>query len=176
MSKKNLFRLDLYYRLNVLTVDLPPLRERKGDITLLVNYFLKKCMKKNFITENIIVNSETLKLLYNYSWPGNVRELENIIERLFILRDKNMINKNDLPAELLQVSPKKILAPNLIQNFILDETGIDLNDHIEKIEKTIIIAALKATKNNKQKAAELLRLKRTTLVEKIKKKKIILTY
>jgi two-component system response regulator PilR (NtrC family) len=147
--KKGEFREDLYFRLNVIPVHMPPLRERKEDIPLLTKHFIEKYAKE-FGKEIRTISSYAMELLMNYGFPGNIRELENIIERGVAMESSNII----LPENL-------VLAANAasgVQNFDvgITDAGIDLNAELEKIEKTMIEKALQKTKGSKTKAAELL--------------------
>jgi len=162
------FREDLYYRLNVIPIHIPPLRERRCDIPLLAKHFLKQfarvhgCKPKSF-------SKEAMEYLTNYDWPGNVRELENLVERLMILTEGEQITVDDLPDRIKE-GASRIHADGL--DFSLPEEGVDLNGLVDYEETKMIYEALKRTKGNKNRAAKLLGLKRTTLVEKIKKKGI----
>lgn len=155
------FREDLYYRLNVIPIVMPPLRDRVFDIPLLSRHFLEKFnrQKRKRVTGFSV---ETMNILCKYSWPGNVRELENLIERLVILKGEGTILDGDLPTRYL--TPR---AANY--SLILPCDGIDLNRMIDEMEGDLIDQALMRTGGNRNKAANLLRLKRTTLVEKLKR-------
>jgi len=157
------FREDLYYRLNVIPIRVPPLRERKEDIPVLVEYFLKKYSKK-FKKEIRKVSSSALELLTSYDFPGNVRELENIIERCVALETSNII----LPESLMLSNfkkgrPKKDYIP---------PGGLDLQKKIEEVEKDFLIKALEEARGVKKKAAELLNLSFRSFRYKLKKYKI----
>lgn len=136
------FRKDLYYRLNVVPVVLPPLRERKEDIPLLIEHFLVKYSKST-----VRVSPEALSLLINYQWKGNVRELENIIERLVLLCDKDILMPEDVPDEISHPRDDAACLP------ALDEGDIDLEKILEKIEKEYLCAALEMTHGMKTEAA-----------------------
>ena len=163
------FREDLFYRLNVIPVHLPALRERKEDIPLLVSYFVTKFNKEKNKTESKIagVSPEVLSILMEYNWPGNIRELENIMERLMVLKEGGMITPQDLPLKLFQ--NKKT---SFFQNIFIPENGIDFKEVIENFENTILTSVLKRTQGNRNHAAKLLKLKRTTLIEKLKRKNL----
>jgi len=161
------FREDLYYRLNVIPIDLPPLRERRSDIPILVDHFLKKFNEEK-MQDVPGITEEALKILINYHWPGNVRELENMNERLVILKGKGMIDVQDLPDKVKEFSPQDIF-----RNISLPDSGIDFNTAINQFEKELILQALNKTNWVKNKAAKLLHMNRTTLVEKMKKKNIM---
>lgn len=161
------FREDLYYRLNVIPIDLPPLRERRSDIPLLANYFAMKYSRIN----NVPVKNFTMpavRILQSYSWPGNIRQLENIVERMVVLNSGAAVFlPKDIPPE---VKPDAEKEDN--QDFFTDEIpdeGVSLNDVVRNVEKRMILKSLEKTSWNKQKAAKLLNVKRTTLIEKIKK-------
>jgi len=156
---KGLFREDLYYCLNVVTIYLPPLHERKEDIPLLVNYFLKRNNRVNGRKIKSI-SAEALDLLMDYEWPGNVRELENVIERALVLTNNNVI----LPDDIFLRSWKRTLDSEIISS----PRSISLLEG----EKTLIQKALKSTHWNQTKAAKLLRIHRNTLRRKIKYLKI----
>lgn len=146
------FREDLYYRLSVIPIRIPPLKERKEDIIPIVNYYIK-FFKNKFYSKIIDFSDEVKKAFVNYQWPGNVRELKNIIERIFVLySEKDIINLSDLPEEL---KTKK-------DDFNLEET-------IENFEKELIKKALIKTNWNQTKAAEILKITRRKLSYKIKK-------
>ncbi|MBI4686747.1 MAG: sigma-54-dependent Fis family transcriptional regulator [Nitrospirae bacterium] len=168
------FREDLYYRLNVIPLQIPPLRERKEDIALLIEHFLSIFSKKKK-REPLKVSAEVMGCLLNYNWPGNVRELENLIERLVILTDANVINVSDLPDRFFQARDPfiaKTLSPLSSGKVLLPEGGVDLNDLLNDIEKSLINQAMQKAGGVKSRAASILGLNRTTLIEKLKKKAI----
>lgn len=158
------FREDLYYRLNVIPIHIPPLRERQGDITLLLHHFIQhfNASKGKNITG---ISPEALELLYAYNWPGNVRELENLVERIAILKGQGIIQPHDLPEKYQQ---RKYVKNS--QDLEIPDTGIDFNSAVDAYENALILRALQRTNWNRNQAAQLLKLNRTTLVEKIKKK------
>jgi transcriptional regulator with PAS, ATPase and Fis domain len=159
------FREDLFYRLQVIPIVMPPLRERRSDIPLLVQYFLEKHNRKRAAAPARIAE-EAMVHLWEYDWPGNVRELENLLERLVILSEDGQIALENLPAGIRSfISEKKIPRPTL------GEEGLDLNTAVEEFENRLIEEALRRTKGNKQAAARLLGLKRTTLVAKLRRRK-----
>jgi len=165
MVKDGSFREDLYYRLNVIQVHLPPLRDRVEDIPLLVNGFIAKFRGPDKDAAPVSVRQDTMRRLMSYGWPGNVRQLENAIERaLAMIGSRTQIEVADLPADLQSVADDKT-APALD----LPEAGLDLPALIGQIEKNMIERALSRTEQNKGAAARLLGLKRTTLVEKLKR-------
>jgi DNA-binding NtrC family response regulator len=169
------FREDLYYRLSVIPIVIPPLRERREDIPLLIHSFLgrfnseKKHALKGF-------SREAIELLCAYSWPGNVRELENLVERLVILKESGFITPDDLPERYLsgkRQTQVQVQVPVVSSDADLPESGICLNSSVEEFENRLILKALERTKGNKKEAALLLNLKRTTLIEKLKKKNLV---
>ncbi len=163
------FREDLFYRLNVIPIHVPPLRDRAGDVGLLVWHFLNQhCLKKNLPLKRM--SNGALESLKQYDWPGNVRELENVIERLVILTDADEIQFQDLPKRMqtLEVAVSEP-ATACIE---LGEDGINLKEMLDNLENRLILDALQRTGGVKNKAAKLLGLNRTTLIEKMKKKQI----
>jgi len=166
------FREDLFYRLSVIPVIIPPLRERREDIPLLIESFLSRFNgeKRHAVAG---ISRETLDILCDYNWPGNVRELENLVERLVILKDDGLIVPADLPEKYMvrkaQVQVQTALVANRDD---LPETGFCLNSAVEEFENRLILQALERTGGNKKEAALLLNLKRTTLIEKLKKKNL----
>lgn len=159
------FREDLYYRLNVIPIRIPPLRDRKSDIPLLLHHFMAHFNKtKNRNLQGF--SPEAIDLLYNYPWPGNVRELENLIERLAILKGSGVVHVSDLPEKYQ--GRKFVKATD--SNELIPATGVDFNSAVDAYENALIMKALELTGWNRNQAAQLLRLNRTTLVEKIKKK------
>jgi transcriptional regulator with GAF, ATPase, and Fis domain len=167
------FREDLFYRLNVVPLHVPPLRDRGTDIVLLAEHFLEKC-EKEMGYDKVSVSKEIHNIFLNYSWPGNVRELENLMERLTVLSD-GAISTDDLPAKLLDGTHSNGDAnqPIPASAFSVGASitdGFDFNKEVASFENQLILSALNSTDWNKNKAARLLNLNRTTLVEKIKKK------
>ncbi len=166
------FREDLFYRLNVIPIHIPPLRERKEDIPLLLNYFISKFCKKRK-RPVLTISKEAMRCLENYYWPGNIRELENLCDRLSVLVSGNKIELYDLPEKFITnnkamggcVTKLDITA----SDFLLPENGFDLNKVIHDFERKAIVEALKKAGGVKSKAATLLGLNRTTLLEKMKK-------
>jgi len=156
MVKQGTFREDLYYRLNVFSIYLPPLRERKEDIPLLADHFLEQ------MDNPLKLSPQSLQILTAYSWPGNIRELQNTLERAAVLTDTGMIDpphlavhiNNDLPAQVLQ-------SPDLTQSSI--------DERLEEIEKGLIIEALSRSGGVQVKAAEILGINQRSLWHRIKK-------
>jgi DNA-binding NtrC family response regulator len=166
MVKDGTFREDLYYRLNVIPVHIAPLRERIEDIPLLVQTFIKKFAAPQAPRDReITVSQDAMRRLMAYAWPGNVRQLENAIERaLAMIGTRSQIDVSDLSADL-QATGETSAKPLLD----LPVEGIDLPGLVSQIEKDMIDRALARTEQNKGAAARLLGLKRTTLVEKLKR-------
>ncbi len=170
--KDGKFREDLYYRLNVIPIHVPPLRERRGDIPLLVKHFLHKfCRGKKQCVEGI--SDEAMEILSRYDWPGNVRELENIIERLVILANGPLITKEDLPEQILQHASTPFMSSLSSSLFEMPDEGMSLSKAVEELEKKLILQALEKTGGIKNRAAKLLQMNRTTLIEKMKKLKLM---
>ncbi|RLB53434.1 MAG: sigma-54-dependent Fis family transcriptional regulator [Deltaproteobacteria bacterium] len=161
------FREDLYYRLNVMELNIPPLRQRREDIGLLVEYFVGRFNERHGLA--VEIDESLLKLLGRYGWPGNVRELENLIERACILRGGGRMHSSDLPPRIFSSDGGAgVPGPDLE----LPEEGIDFYAALEQFENNLIRQALERCQGNKNRAAALLSMNRTTLVEKLKKKKI----
>ena len=161
--RESRFREDLYYRLNVIPLEVPPLRERHEDIPMLAQYFLD-VMNQERGTKIDSISDEAMARLCTYEWPGNVRELENLMERLTVLRGEGEIRVADLPAAFHRNSVPVLRVPQVSSG------GIAFRDVVDRFETDLILQALEQTHWNKNKAAQLLGLNRTTLIEKIKKK------
>ncbi|MHC4458365.1 MAG: sigma-54 interaction domain-containing protein [Planctomycetota bacterium] len=161
--QKGNFREDLFYRLYVIPLVLSPLKERKSDIPLLISNFLEKLdLAKG--KKAVKISREAMDILVNHTWPGNVRELKNLVERLVVLNETGEIQPADLPKNIWQ-GRQTLAAPKLM----VSDEGIDFNTAVTEYEKALILKALEKTNWVKNKAAELLQIKRTTLVEKIKR-------
>ncbi|MBI4766017.1 MAG: sigma-54-dependent Fis family transcriptional regulator [Deltaproteobacteria bacterium] len=175
-TKAGNFREDLFYRLNVIPLQIPPLRERREDIPLLAEYFLSYFSKKRK-RENIRMVPEVMQLFSQYPWPGNVRELENLIERVIILSEDGLIEPKDLPQRFKEFqgstgqgeTGSPLLTTEPEREVVLPDQGVNMNTLVEEMEKSLIQQAIRKSKGVKSKAAELLGLKRTTLLEKMKK-------
>ena len=192
------FRLDLYYRLNVLPIQMPSLKERMSDYVLLMEHFLNQCNRKNPERTACYFSPEMYKILEHYTWPGNIRELQNLVERLFVISDGGVIGPHHLPSNYI-TTPRagaELAAGSEPVSFSLSETteasfpekaskidghefgllpadGVNMTEWIENLENSLILQALDRTRNNKNQAAKLLGLNRTTLVERIKKRKLV---
>lgn len=159
--KKGQFRDDLFYRLNIVSVRVPPLRERKEDIEILAKHFL---LKYGWESKEKIgkIDRQALNLLEQYYWPGNIRELESTIRRAVISSESDTIYPSDLPIEIRDYKKTKDLI-------LFDETSISLTERLEKYEKELIIKAMEKTNHVQTKAAILLNINRTALIYKLKK-------
>ena len=164
---KGEFREDLYYRLNVIPIHIPPLRQRVCDVPILIEHFMKLYSEANHVSHPHITQ-EIMSLFMNYRWPGNIRELENTIERLVVLKPGQEIGMTDLPEKFLAATDAMFKNTALH----IPDSGISLKNAVNDFENTLILKALEKTGWNKNKAASLLKLNRTTLVEKIKKKQL----
>ena len=160
------FREDLYYRLNVIPIEIPPLRERRQDIPLLVHHFLSQ-LNKDKKRKIQGIDPEVMDRLLQYHWPGNVRELENMIERITILSSGTTIALRDLPEKL-----QNLPAGGSPEGYEIPEKGISLDAVVSEFEKRLILQALDKAGWVKHRAAQLLNLNRTTLVEKIKRQNL----
>lgn len=164
---KGEFREDLYYRLNVVNITIPPLRERTADILEISNYFLyETSIKYNRPIQGI--PPEIVRALLQYPWPGNVRELGNVIERLVVLSDDGLIKKEDLPVEILANAPNNEKKENL-KVWTNPNQNSCLTDQLEQIEREIIIEQLAIANGNKQTCAKNLGITRATLYNRLKK-------
>lgn len=160
LMEEGKFREDLYYRLNVVSIIIPPLRERKEDIPELINTFILEFAEKNNINK-MDITPDAMKILTDYQWKGNIRELRNTIERLIILSKDNRIHSENIPVQIIN-------SINITPFIDLNESEtIDLKKTVEEFEKNIILNALKVTNGNKVQSAELLGIKRATLYYKL---------
>jgi two-component system response regulator AtoC len=162
--KEGKLREDLYYRLNVFQIQIPPLHERYGDIQLLTKHFLARKKKD--------ISTEALQMLTNYRWPGNVRELENVLERAAIISKHNIIDTNDLPMDIQRSDMNQSIYPTqqaVNLHSITEQTSLSIPIAFELLEKEMILEALNRTKGNKSKAAKLLEISERTLWYKVNK-------
>jgi two-component system, NtrC family, response regulator AtoC len=161
--EKGTFREDLFFRLQVIPIHLPPLRAHRSDIALLINHFLERSNRKYGLT--ITVSREAMIYLWEYDWPGNIREMENLVERLILLSQDGVIDLKDLPANIRAfVSDKKSPQPTLSGG------PINLRQATEQLQFRLMEEALRLANGNKSAAARMLGLKRTTLVAKLRRK------
>jgi len=197
MVAEGRFREDLYYRLNVIPVSIPPLRERSEDIPLLIGHFIN-VVGRNKKNPLLGFDPVAIQALSRFPWRGNVRELENLVQHMTILHGGSMVGYNDLPDKYRNgpppaTSPEHTNPPQTLDDVsrpeqlllfsstppqaaseIWPESGIDFNTLVNDFETQLIVQALKLTQGNKKEAARLLNLKRTTLLEKIKKKELVI--
>jgi two-component system response regulator AtoC len=160
--KNGNFRQDLYYRLNVIPLDVPPLRERKDDIPLLVTYFLEK-FNTDFKKKIEAVDDEAMSYLQTYEWPGNIRELENLMERAIVLNKSGVLKVADFPIFVSEVETEQEMDIH---------TSNDLTGIVDSFEKKIILKALRENNFNKLRTAEKLGIHRSTFMSKLKKYEI----
>jgi DNA-binding NtrC family response regulator len=164
MVEDGTFREDLYYRLNVIPINLPPLRERREDVPLLVQRFIEHFCETHKLDLKT-VSPQVMKALMAFEWPGNVRQLENIVERMVALTGKRTaILPTDLPSEIQNRD-----SLNFVPLIEIPEEGINFQNVVTDMERELILQSLRKTNGNKKLAAKLLNLKRTTLIEKIKR-------
>jgi len=160
------FREDLYYRLNVIPIHLPPLRERREDVALLTRHFTNKVCR-DMGRPPVSFNPQTMRALEAYHWPGNVRELENVVERTITLAESEIIGKKDLPPNICgndgDEEASGVFCPRVT------EQGVDMAQAVDELERCLIRSAMELANGVKARAAALLSIKRTTLVEKIKR-------
>jgi sigma-54 specific flagellar transcriptional regulator A len=186
VTKEGKFREDLFYRLNVIPLHLPPLRQRVEDIALLTVHFIEEFSRKRK-REAFTFSADAMRCLLKYPWPGNVRELENLIERLTILVSSKVVSVTDLPEKFRQPAvadvervgdtfkqPEQAAQMPMSESFkhaTMDfgDSGIDLNMMVNDLERNLIMQALEKAGGVRIKAAQLLKLNRTTLLEKMKK-------
>jgi transcriptional regulator with PAS, ATPase and Fis domain len=165
VKNKN-FREDLYYRLNIIPIEIPPLRQRPDDIIPIATYLLNS-LRKEFKKNITGISPEAVNMLTRYTWPGNIRELKNVIERVFILEKEGVILPDHLPPEVSGQTIGKQDIPQGAEdfNYMLPRDGIS----IEEVEKNLIIQALKTTNGNQTKAAKMLNLSRDALRYRLQK-------
>ena len=160
LIKEGLFREDLYYHLNVVSIDIPPLRERKDDIPELVYFFIQEFSNQYGAISRI--EPELMLILLNYPWPGNIRELRNVVERLMILAEGEVLSINNLPEPLL-----------CWKNGAGDLSISNLNELTDRTERQMIMQTLEEANGNKSQAARLLGIPRSTLYYKMKALKLM---
>jgi len=160
------FREDLYYRLHVIPIEVPPLRKRREDIPVLLQHFLDRARSEGR-SQIEGVSNDALDVLCGYRWPGNVRELENLVERLVVMHGEGVIRVEDLPAPFKPETRFASVAPRV------SSSGISFSDEVNRFESGLILQALDQTHWNKQRAAQLLGMNRTTLMDKIKRKGLV---
>ncbi|MFA6542751.1 MAG: sigma-54 dependent transcriptional regulator [Bacteroidota bacterium] len=162
MMKEGTFREDLFFRLNVVTIDIPPLRERKDDVIPLVDFFIAKYLKETK-RKKLLLSKEALDTILKYEFPGNVRELENIVHRAVVLSRGEMISTGDLPSTLKQLPSEH--DPSSV-------TGGSLSDQLESLEKKLLLDALQSSNGNQSKAAKFLGMTERNLRYRLQKLKL----
>jgi two-component system response regulator HydG len=153
------FREDLYYRLNIIPIHLPPLRERRDDIPLLIEHFLKRMARKS--GRRVKITPEAMVALQAYQWPGNIRELENLLERVVVMARREELDREDLPEALK--------TPSRSVDLDMDPGGISLNDALEQLERQLILRAYAEASGVKTRTAQLLGIKTSALYYKLEK-------
>jgi len=162
MVKEGTFREDLYYRLNVIPITLPPLRERREDIPLIARHFVQKSCKSNNLQLKTLTQ-EAVRAIMSYTWPGNIRQLENAIEHAVAMSGQEReIPANTLPADVME-SSGSLLLPTVA----IPDEGINFTSVVSQLERELISRCLEKTGGNKRQAARLLNLSRTTLIDKL---------
>ena len=162
MVKEGTFRDDLYYRLNVIPIRLPPLRSRGEDLPLLAQHFVQKSCESNHVAQRTI-GQECLRALMAYSWPGNIRQLENAVEHAVAMSGtEREISVSRLPEEVRKAEESRVLSP-----FAIPAEGINFVSVVSQLERELIVRCLERTGGNKRQAAKLLHLSRTTLIDKL---------
>ncbi len=156
--EKGNFREDLYYRLNVISINVPPLRERDGDMILLVHHFIQKYSKD----KKVVISPQSIKKIKNYNWPGNIRELENVIHSAIVTATSDIIDIEKLPEHTVK-------DMNRIDYIKMIDEGMSLNELIESVEKKIINDSLLKFDNNQSKTADYLKINRRFLYSRLKK-------
>jgi len=162
MVSEGSFREDLYYRLNVIPITLPPLRDRREDVPLIARHFVQKSCKSNNLQLKTLTQ-EVVRALMNYSWPGNIRQIENAVEHAVAMTGQ----EKEIPARSL---PEEILQPAsslLLPTVAIPDEGINFTSVVSQLERELIVRCLEKTGGNKRQAARLLQLSRTTLIDKL---------
>ncbi len=169
MVAEGRFREDLLYRLDVIPIHLPPIRERRTDIPKLVRHFIERTNERR--NRSITgITGRALELLLAYNWPGNIRQIENTIERMVLLSAGGQLDLDDVPERIRNSAPVLELERDIMSEPMLPTEGIDLRDAVERFENALIRQALERSGWNKNRAAAILQMNRTTLVEKLKKR------
>ena len=171
------FREDLYYRLSVFPIEIAPLRERTEDIPLLVDEFLQRHCERQSVT--LRIDDDAMRLLQQYRWAGNVRELANLVERLVVIKPNGVVTARDLPWPIVELDDSRLPGAEVIDSELepvssgmhasLPSDGLDLKQHLAEVEQNMIRQALNEADGVVQRAAEILGVGRTTLVEKIRR-------
>jgi DNA-binding NtrC family response regulator len=159
------FRLDLYYRLSTFPIVLPALRERPADIVPLLMFYARRVAERLRLEPPRQFSAEAIRALMAYDWPGNVRELENVVEYASIQCDGSRIEERDLPAQIAGREPVPLAVPSVV----VTEEGLSFRSAVSNLERELILQSLRLASGNKARAAELLNLKRTTFLEKLRR-------
>jgi DNA-binding NtrC family response regulator len=164
MVKEGTFREDLFYRLNVIPVTLPPLRDRREDVPLLARHFVQKSCRNNNLPAKTL-SQDAVRLLMNFSWPGNIRQLENAVEHAVAMSGaETIIGASTLPEELLAPG-----TSTLVPTVSIPDEGINFTSVVSQLERELILRVLEKTRGNKRQAARLLNLSRTTFIDKLQR-------
>jgi transcriptional regulator with PAS, ATPase and Fis domain len=161
------FRQDLFYRLHVIPITIPSLRERRSDIPVLIDHFIKSFNESKHASI-AGVDRDAMEVLMHYHWPGNIRELENFIERVVTLKQNGTVTMEDLPDKILRAPAARV--SQFLEAVPFTENGVNLTKELERYENRLIMEALRRSGGVTSRAAQLLNLNRTTLVEKMKRK------
>jgi two-component system response regulator AtoC len=162
MVKEGTFREDLYYRLNVIPITLPPLRERREDIPLIARHFVQKSCKSNNLQMKTLTQG-AVRAIMSYTWPGNIRQLENAIEHAVAMSGQ----EREIPATTLPVDVLESSGSLLLPTVAIPDEGINFQSVVSQLERDLISRCLEKTGGNKRQAARLLNLSRTTLIDKL---------
>jgi transcriptional regulator with PAS, ATPase and Fis domain len=162
--KEGAFREDLFYRLNVVPITLPPLRARRDDIALLAQHFARSSSKQNGVPPRTL-SQPALRALMDYNWPGNIRELENAIEHAVAMSGR----ERELTPAMLPEEIQAGHAPAVLSQITIPDEGINFTTMVEQLERDLIMRSLEKTRGNKRQAAKLLNLSRTTLIDKLQR-------
>ncbi len=162
--KKGTFRKDLFFRLNVVTISLPPLRERRSDIPILAHWFLERLAPGR----GVQISGEAMRALLAYDWPGNVRELENCLERAVALTDRRMLQLDDLPASIVRSEMGELPAMDALQE-MSDAAGDMATTDLEDLERATIARVFSQVNGDKVRAGKMLGISRATLYRKLKR-------
>jgi DNA-binding NtrC family response regulator len=164
MVKEGTFREDLFYRLNVIPVTLPPLRDRREDVPLLARHFVQKSCRNNNLPAKTL-SQDAVRVLMNFSWPGNIRQLENAVEHAVAMSGaETIIGPSALPEELIAPG-----ASTLVPTVSIPDEGINFTSVVSQLERELILRVLEKTRGNKRQAARLLNLSRTTFIDKLQR-------
>ncbi len=162
MVKEGTFREDLYYRLNVIPITLPPLRDRREDVPLIARHFVQKSCESNNLPLKTLMQ-DAMRALVSYSWPGNIRQLENAIEHAVAMSGP----ARDVPASALPAEVTEPAGSLLMPSVVIPDEGLNFQSVVSQLEREVLTRCLEKTGGNKRQAARLLQLSRTTLIDKL---------